>query len=319
MVRPRIAARLAAALLTTGAAAGADVARSIPLPDDFAPEGIAVGENATFYVGSLWDGDIYRGSLRTGKGRLLVDTDGGMAVGLKVETSRDRLWVAGGVTGQGLVYDTRDGDLIASLELAEAGASLLNDVVVTRDAAYFTDSMSPNIYVVPIGPGRRIGDPETLRVTGPAGANIGFPGLNGIAATDSGATLIVGHSLLGGVYTVDPQSGASNRISLPAGVIPSGVSDGLLLQGRSLWVVENFNNRVTELRLSRDLSSGFVTNVIDNDDVGGLFRVPTTIAQHGEDLVLVNGRFDVGLPPPFGEGAPPGTDYDVVVVEDAAD
>jgi hypothetical protein len=316
MVRPRIVALLAAALLTTGAAAGSLDARSIPIPDDFAPEGVAVGENATFYVGSLWDGDIYRGSLRTGRGRLLVDTDGGMAAGLKVETARNRLWVAGGVTGKGLVYDTRDGDLIASLELTEAGASLINDVFVTRQAAYFTDSMHPNIYVVPLGPGRRIGDPETLPVTGPAGADIGFPGLNGIVATSSGSTLIVGHSLLGGVYTVDPKSGASERISLPAGVIPSGVSDGLLLEGRTLWVVENFNNRVTELRLSRDLSSGFVTNVIDNSDVNGLFRVPTTIARHGENLVLVNGRFDVGLPPPFGQGAPPGTDYDVVVVED---
>jgi hypothetical protein len=38
------------------------------------------------------------------------------------------------------------------------------------------------------------------------------------------------------------------------------------------------------------------------------------VARHGDKLALVNGRFDLGLPPPFGRGAPPGTDYDVVLV-----
>jgi hypothetical protein len=44
------------------------------------------------------------------------------------------------------------------------------------------------------------------------------------------------------------------------------------------------------------------------------FRVPTTVAKHGDELALVNGRFDLGLPPPFGSGAPPGTEYDVVLI-----
>jgi hypothetical protein len=62
--------------------------------------------------------------------------------------------------------------------------------------------------------------------------------------------------------------------------------------------------------LSPDLSSGTITSVISSP----LFRVPTTVAKHGDRLALVNGRFDLGLPPPFGSGAPPGTDYDVVQV-----
>jgi hypothetical protein len=45
-----------------------------------------------------------------------------------------------------------------------------------------------------------------------------------------------------------------------------------------------------------------------------LFRVPTTIDRHGKRLALVNGRFDLGFPPPFGPGAPPGTDFDVVQI-----
>jgi hypothetical protein len=45
-----------------------------------------------------------------------------------------------------------------------------------------------------------------------------------------------------------------------------------------------------------------------------LFDVPTTAALHGDRLALVNGRFDLGLPPPFGPGAPAGTSFGVVLV-----
>jgi hypothetical protein len=46
-----------------------------------------------------------------------------------------------------------------------------------------------------------------------------------------------------------------------------------------------------------------------------LFRIPTTVAERGNRLALVNARFDVGFPPPFGPGAPPGTDFDVVQIQ----
>ena len=82
------------------------------------------------------------------------------------------------------------------------------------------------------------------------------------------------------------------------------------LAGRQLWIVENFANRLVRVTLSPDLTSGAITSVITST----LFRVPTTVAKHGSRLALVNGRFDLGLPPPFGSGAPPGTDFDVVLV-----
>ena len=59
---------------------------SIPLPDDFAPEGIATGAGTTFYAGSLTLGDIYRGDLRTGEGGVFIDAPAGRsAVGLKAD------------------------------------------------------------------------------------------------------------------------------------------------------------------------------------------------------------------------------------------
>jgi hypothetical protein len=323
--RSAVAALLASASLSLGAGA-APFPPSVPLPDDFAPEGVAVGHGNTFFAGSLWDGDIYTGDLRTGAGRILVDrpplgqganppgTPPGMqAAGMKV--AGDRLWVAGGLSGRVFAYDTRTGATLADVAVAPPGVALLNDLVVTPDAVYVTDSFTPRLFVVPLGPGRAVGAPHDLVITGPAGANLGFPGLNGIDATESGHLLVVGHTLLGGMYTVDPSSGASTAIDLPAGAVPSGVSDGILLRGRTLWVVENFANRVVELDLSANLSSGTVARVTQSP----LFRTPTTMDVQGDRIVVVNARFDLGFPPPLGDalGAPVpprGSEYDVVQV-----
>ena len=288
---------------------------SIPLPDDFAPEGIAVGTGSSFFVGSLAGGDIYRGDLRSGTGSVFVDAPPGrFALGLKVDQPRHLLIVAGGPTGAGYAYDSDDGSPVGDVQLAAPNTSLINDVVVTADAAYFTNSLAPAIYKVPIAPDGTLGDPETITVTGPAAEIVGFPNLNGIEATANGGMLIVAHSQLG-LFTVNPSTGVSEAIELAGGELTPGTPDGLVLSGRTLWVVENFSNRLVEVKLSPDLNSGVVTNVVTNDDVDGLFRVPTTAALHGSRLAVVNARFDLGLPPPFGPGAPAGTDYDVVLVD----
>src|SRR5215207_3489001 len=74
LLLPAVAAMLAlAGGVATAAPAGADVLpKVISLPDGFRPEGIATGPGATFYVGSLADGSIYRGSLLTGEGSVFV-------------------------------------------------------------------------------------------------------------------------------------------------------------------------------------------------------------------------------------------------------
>jgi hypothetical protein len=283
---------------------------SIPLPDDFAPEGIATGAGTTFYAGSITLGDIYRGDLRTGEGAIFIDAPAGRsALGLKADRRHGLLFVAGGVTGEAYVYDLRTGVPVASYQFGTPGASLVNDVIVTRDAAYFTDSFAPVLYVVPIGPGGELGSGETLALSGPAATVVpDEPGLNGIEATRDGKTLIVDHSALGALFTVDPLTGESTAIDVD-GLI-AGTLDGLLLHGRDLWVVENFPNTLARVSLSPDLSSGEITATITSP----LFRVPTTIARHGSRLAAVNARFDLGFPPPLGPGAPPGTDFDVVLV-----
>jgi hypothetical protein len=161
---------------------------------------------------------------------------------------------------------------------------------------------------------RLLGAPQTLALSGPASAVLGIFNLNGIEATPNGDTLIVAHTPLGALFTVDPRTGASREVELTGGALVPGTPDGLLLDGHTIWVVQNFANQVAEIRLSPDLSSGRVVDQITNADVHGAFRIPTTIAEHGDRLAIVNSRFDLGLPPPLGTGVPPGTDYDVALV-----
>jgi hypothetical protein len=284
---------------------------SIPLPVDFQPEGIAVGAGNTFYVGSLVDGDIYRGDLRSGAGSTFIDldpADGRVAVGMRVVRSRDWLVVAGGPTGHAWVYDTTDGSTVADLVLGPPGATFSNDVAVTRHALYFTDTFAPTIYRVPLLADGSFGPTEPITVTGPAAATGGF-GLNGIDSTHRG-WLIVDHTALGILALVDPDTGESRAIPLTGPALAPGTLDGLQLEGRTAWVVQNFANSVARVKLSPDLTHGRVVEVITSD----LFRVPTTVARHGSTLALVNGRFDLGFPPPFGPGAPAGTDFDVVQI-----
>lgn len=289
-------------------AAAAPYPASIPIPDDFQPEGITIGAGSTFYVGSLWDGDIYRGNLRSGAGALFIDVTGRGAVGIQADVARNRLWVAGGFNGKAWVYDLRTGADVAELSLDVPG-SLINDVAVTETAAYFTNTFAAKIYKVPIAEDGSIGTPSAITVTGPASAVGGF-GLNGIKATRDGSVLIVNHTGLGILATIDPTTGESREIDLGDGGFVPDTADGLILQGHTAWVVENFANTLVEVRLAPDWASGEIVSRTTSP----LFRVPTTVAARGSRLALVNGRFDLGFPPPLGAGAPPGTDFDVVVL-----
>jgi sugar lactone lactonase YvrE len=298
---------LVAPMLTTTAGAS-PFPSSIPIPDDFQPEGITVGTGDTFYVGSLWDGDIYRGDLSTGEGSVFIDVSDRQALGMEVDEGRHLLFVAGGFNGHAYVYDTRNGSTVADLDL---GGSLVNDVAVTRDAAYFTDTFAPFIYKVPIARDGAIGVPSAITVTGPASeVPVGGFGMNGIKAPPDGSVLLVNHTALGILATVDPATGVSKTVDLGSGSLIPGTADGLILDGHTAWVVENFANTVVGVRLSPDFSSGTIVKTITDP----LFRIPTTVASFGNRLALVNGRFDLGFPPPVGPGAPPGTDFDVVLV-----
>jgi sugar lactone lactonase YvrE len=274
-------------------AAAARPAEIIVLPGATSAEGIAAGRGATFYAGDLFAGDIFRGNLQRGTAELFIDAPAGrMAVGMAADVAHDLLFVAGGFTGQAYVYDTQTGATVASYQFGTPDSSLINDVALTKDGAWFTDSFQAQLYFVPVS---RAGVPgptfRTLALSGPAATVIGngAVNLNGIQATPNGETLIVAHSANAQLDTVDPATGASATI---AGVSVPNV-DGIVLEAGRLWAVQNFSNQVSRIRLRPDLSSGVVEEVITSP----LFQVPTTAACFGRRLAVVNAKFDTGIPP----------------------
>ncbi len=262
------------------------------LPGASSAEGIAVGAGATFFAGDLLGGDIYRGNLQRGTVSLFVDNPAGerQAVGMTVDEKTGLLFVAGGQTGQAYVYDTRTGETVATYQLVDPTTGpLVNDVTITKDGAWFTDSLHAALYFIPIGPGGALGPSSTLAVTGPAAAIVGDVNLNGIVATPGDRTLIVGHTANGALYTVDPETGASAEI---AGLQVPG-NDGIVLRGGTLWVVQGFLNQIAVVDLDRDLGSGAIERVVTSP----LFQFPSTAALHGGRLAVINAKFDTGFPP----------------------
>jgi sugar lactone lactonase YvrE len=281
------------AVLVAGSTA-AEKAKPFPqviqLPTGFRPEGIEIGRGTTFYAGSVANGAVYRGNLRTGSGSIFVTGAAGKAAtGIELD-SQNRLFVAGAGTGNGYVYDANTAALIRTYNFASA-PTFINDVVVTHDAAYFTDSQKNVIYKVPIGLGGALGDAQAITLGGDYVHVAGQFNLNGIDATADGNTLVAVQTIGGKLYSIDPATGVAKPISLAGGEsVPNG--DGILLTGKTLYVVQNQLNQVAVIALGHDFASGRVVTRLSDPD----FKVPTTIDDLGRRLYAVNARF--GTPNP---------------------
>ena len=291
----RIALIAAVAALLTTAAPGSSAPvfpDIIPLPNGWLPEGIAIAPGGKFYAGSRANGAVYGGSLRTGKGDVVVP---GQAerVAVGVDHDRGRLFVAGGGTGDAFVYDAATGDEIAAYDFAGPPTNtFVNDVIVTRTAAWFTESRNAVLYKVPLGQGGTPGPTfETVPLTSLGSARLPANS-NGIDATPNGKTLIIVQSDPGKLFTVDPQTGVADEIELTGGSGNVMNGDGILLDGKTLYVVQNRLNQIAVIELETDLSAGTIVDLITSPN----FDVPTTIDEFGKWLYAVNARF--GTPDP---------------------
>jgi sugar lactone lactonase YvrE len=275
----------------------------IDLPDGHLPEGIAVGPGAVFYAGSRANGSVYRGSLLTGEGSILVPGAAGRVLtGLYVDERYNYLFASGAGGGTGYIFDTRTGATLAAYQLAEGTPTFVNDVVVARDAAYFTDSQRPFIYKVPLGIQGELPDQSAVERIPLGGDFVFVPGFNanGIEATPNGEWLFVVHSSRGELYRVDPQTGDATLVDLGGASLTNG--DGIRRQGDILYVVRNRLNQIDVLELDDEWDSAVVLGTLTDSD----FDVPTTVGLFGSALYAVNARFTT---PPT-----PTTPYTVVRV-----
>jgi hypothetical protein len=285
-----------AALLTLGIVAGPVAAAPpfpdrIDLPNGWAPEGITAGPGTTVYVGSLVDGAVWQADVRTGEGSILVPgVAGNVAVGTEYEADADRLWVAGGPTGQVRVYDASSGELLETYVFSPAG--FLNDLVVTDDAVYVTDSNIQQLDVIPLGPDDALPDPadvETLPLSGDIAFIANQFNANGIE--EARGWLIVVQSNTGQLFRVDPATGEATAIDLGGASVSAG--DGLLVHGSTLYVVRNQLNLVADFKLGPGLASATLVDELTSADLA----VPTTIARVAGSLYAVNARFGTPVTP----------------------
>ncbi|MBR8833125.1 MAG: SMP-30/gluconolactonase/LRE family protein [Stigonema ocellatum SAG 48.90 = DSM 106950] len=255
------------------------------------PEGIGYQPRTKdFFVSSTTDGTIFRGNLQEESANVFLPggADGRTtAIGLKVDNYRDRLFIAGGNTGQIFVYDIHSGNLLGKFNNHKA-STFINDVALTPNGdAYFTDSSDPILYKVSTNQAQEFVFEAWLDFTGTSLEYQSGFNLNGIAATKDGKYLIVVQTNTGKLFRIDIASKEVTEIDLGGETFTNG--DGILLsEERILYVVRNRNGLIVKVKLSKDLSRGtVVSNTTDP-----LLAYPTTIAQAGKRLLVVNSQFD---------------------------
>ena len=261
------------------------------------PEGFAIGRGAIAYDGSV-DGSIYRVNLRNGKGEILVEAEDGFnadtdcyKLGMRVDPRTNYLFVAGCQQGNAYVFDADNGTLLAEYQMPLPEGTegdtyqLVNDLTITKDAVYFTDSHQPLLYRLPLSNngGLPAAGAATAIVLSGDFVNItpeeGCCGANGIVSTPDGKTLIVGQSNYAQLYRVDPKTGHADTIVVDQPI--SGFLDGLAFRGGVLYIMTpqdypEIPEMVQVVTLSKDLLSaqynGFLTDpLLDGVASGALF------------------------------------------------
>jgi len=203
------------------------------------PEGIAYDEStAAFFVGTIGDGTIYRGTLGNLTVTPFIPGPGHGVGGMKV--ARGKLYVAGGFSGRVLIYDIGAKQQVAAFQTS---GGFLNDLVVTPDGDVFvTDSFAPILWRI-----------TAAQVAAGGGVPAGIPvgpeivynpndfNLNGIVALKGGRSLIVVQTYNGKLFRID----LDERAPLDREIHPIDVEsllggDGLRIDGNDLLVVQGF-------------------------------------------------------------------------------
>jgi hypothetical protein len=321
LARTTVALALVAGAIAVGAVSAAPhFPARIDLPPNpnsgapWAAEGI-FGQGHTFYAGDTTNGAVLKGDVRTGESSILVPAAAqGAKAALGVFVDHwNRLWVAGGGAPTGLtqrhafVYDADTGALIKDILLTSApGFGIINDVTVTKHAAYFTNTNNETnpqanvLFKVPLGKRGEIGTPTTVPIP--------FFGANGIEATKNGNTLYVVSLSLGTYYKIDTETEEPVQITLtengnPA-IAPRG--DGLILRGHTLYAVLNLPNAafpgmcgdIVKIKLHDHGTTGEIVDHLNNAD--DPLVNPATADLFGKYIYVIRRNF---APPP----APPCT------------
>jgi len=263
------------------------------------PEGIAVdAASGDAYVGSTWNGDIFRIAAGGDKAELF-QTGGAQgrqgAFGMKVDERR-RLWVAGGPNGTLAMVDLAGGSTLAVFKVALGPQSFINDLVIARDGyVYATDSFRPVIYRVrnvPAGTMTAL-EPWLDLSASPIRYVPNEINLNGIVASPDGRWLLSVQLATGQLWRIDTQTRAVTEVRVEGGDLKDG--DGLVLAGpNELIVIRNEQNELVRIALANGWASGRIEQRMTDPRL----RYPTTGAVTPAGLMVVNAQLDKQKTPP---------------------
>lgn len=276
------------------AAAARPLEYALPTPPIQFPEGVSYDEvSGRYYVSSQSNGAIVTGFLKGGEADILAapgDAGRTSANGLDTDRRWRRLWVATGQLGRLDLLNPRSGATLHSFAMAQG--SYANDVAVTRRATYVTDSLRPTLWRVRASARSGSAQPWLDLTTTPLVYSSGF-NLNGIEATRDGRWLVAVQSNTGKLWRISTRTKRVREIVLAE---PVTAGDGLVLRGRTLWVVRNSFREIAKVKLSRKLTSG---KIVSRTTVPS-FRFPTTADIAKGRMLVVNSQFDrrmAGTPP----------------------
>jgi sugar lactone lactonase YvrE len=278
--------------------------------DGAASEGFAIGKGPTAYNSSP-DGSIYKVDLRSGQGEVLVDIQDPLdclKLGMRVDDRTNYLFVAGCVYGNALVFDADNGALIMEYQLNNSGEfGLPNDLTITNDAVYFTDSYRPVLYRLPLSRNGEIPLDAGAATEIPLPAEFALDpandpccGGNGIVSTPDGKTLIIGHSNLARLYRLDTASGDIEQIAVDGPL--AGFLDGIAMQGKTLYIMTPYDppgppvsiDKIQVVELDKGYLSGTLVDAItDPENLDGV----ASGAIFGNSLYVNNARYTIEFPP----------------------
>lgn len=256
------------------------------------PEGIAYDRRSdAFFVGSLGNGTIYRGTLGSPTLVPYIPGEAGrVAVGMKAK--RGKLYVAGGPTGKVFVFNIASKELLATFETGAGG--FLNDLVVTPAGdVWVTDSFRPTLWrisasQVATGTGSPQAIPVGPEITYQAGFN-----LNGIVALDDGRHLLVVQSNTGSIFRVVPARDGSTRRTITKVDAEPVRGDGMIYDKGRLVVVQGNPAQLVSFNLSAGARRAVVTQRLTDPS----FRTPSTVARVDGRYVVVNADFATNTQP----------------------
>ncbi len=252
------------------------------------PEGIAYDPRSDLaYVGSATTGDIYTLDPKTGSTSVFaLGGSAGRTSALGLELDRHgRLLVAGGSSGSVAVLDTRDAGPLKVLDTGRVPQPYVNDLAVTPDdQVYVTDSKRPVILRfrsgATVGPVAPWLDLRRTPIRYGDGVN-----LNGIVASADGRYLLAVQTNTGQLWRITTATKAVTRV-LTSASLTGG--DGMLLEGRTLYVVRNAAHSVVRLQLSADFSVALPIGQVTDANLA----YPTALARRGGRLLVVDSQLD---------------------------